>query len=185
MPKILCPPADESQIIDAETKLNLRFNSELKELYTFANGIQLDYVTPLGLTGLIPIHNFLPLSTAIEYYNVQNNFDDQFHNWEMNFKPGLKLFPFLADSSGDCYWVDLNLDTDNYGRIFWTNTLAEDPDYLFCSLTTMFKTISDCYESDVFKLDQDNYLDCDYTLWSQIAMKNNPGIKYWERYNSY
>ena len=183
MPKILRTPADKSAVAETERILKLTFNQELNQLYSIADGVNLDYITPSGLTGLIPIYNFLSLSDATEYYKVQVDFDEAFHNWETNFKPGKHLFPFLQ-SDGNCYWVDLNEETENYSNIYWTNTLAEDPEYLFSSLTSMFKTISDCYDNGIFKLDEEGYLDCDYNAWGHVAQKNNPEIKYWSLYNS-
>ncbi len=58
MPKILRQSANKFDIEKAENDLGLKFNNDLVELYSFADGINNDYKTPSGLTGIIPIHDF-------------------------------------------------------------------------------------------------------------------------------
>lgn len=188
-PKILQPPADKTLIRYAETALNLKFNLELNELYGFANGTRIDDDSELklGMIGLVPIHTFLNMEDAIAYYNSAikthtDSLSDYFLNFETDYKPGCKLFPFLEDNAGNCYWVDLNIDSENYGRIFWTNTFGDQPDYAFNSLTTMFQTIASCYESGVMTIDKFKNLWCDYNRWYIIAKKNNTNLKYWDKY---
>ena len=74
-PKLLQEPADKFLIRTTEQTLNLKFNSELDELYSFANGIKVseDLELTLGMIGLIPIHVFLNLYDAIDYYNAYIN----------------------------------------------------------------------------------------------------------------
>jgi len=190
-PKILQKPADESEIIQAEDVLNLKFNSELNELYRFGNGtkIGVDSELTFGMIGLMPIYRFLNLNDAVAYYNNCINIGDRplndfFLNFVTEYKPGNKLFPFLEDSAGNCYWVDLNIDTENYQKIFWTNTVGEQPDYTFTSLTSMFQTIAECYEKNVFWFDEEKYLECDYKQFYLICRKNNPSIQHWNNYIS-
>ena len=188
-PKILQAPANTFQINLAELSLDLKFNLELNELYRFANGTKLDEVSELtlGMIGLIPIHTFLNLGEAVRYYNTyikntDNSLSDFFLNFQTEYRPGKKLFPFIEDSAGNCYWVDLNVDTENYQRIFWTNTFGEEPGYAFNSLTSMFQTIADCYENNVMTVDEEKNLECDYAKFYRIAKQNNPNIKHWDTY---
>lgn len=168
-PNILRQPASLAQIAKTEKALGLDFNAELKELYLFADGTDIDSVTPSGLTGLIPIHNFLSLEDAITYYDQSMEFEDSFQNWTKDFKPAMRLFPFLEDGAGNCYWVDLNENTPDYGRIFWTNTFGADPDYTYNSLTSMFEVIAEAYHTNLMFLDNDGYLDCDFTAFDQLS----------------
>lgn len=169
MHKILRNPANSSDIENAENELDLKLNDELIELYSLADGIENDYETVSGLLGLIPIHEFMSLSNVIEYYKSSIDFEDSFLNWDTNFKPDKKLFPFLHDGAGNCYWVDLNENTTNYNRIFWTNTFGENPDYMFDSLTIMFHVIAESYIQGIFWLDDEGYLDCDYDAFDKLA----------------
>lgn len=168
-PTILRKSASLQEIAKTEAALELTFNSELKALYLFADGTNIDNVTPSGLTGLIPIHNFLSLEDAVTYYHQSMEFEESFQNWTKDFKPGKQLFPFLEDGAGNCYWVDLNEETPNYGRIFWTNTFGADPDYTYNSLTDMFEIIAEAYCTAIMFLDNDGYLDCDFKAFDELS----------------
>ena len=180
-PKNLNLPASISLIEQTQKRLGLTFSKELIELYLFANGTSRTE-KPLGMIGLIPIHIFMDLASAEYYYSTDIEFEDLFEIWDSGFKPRDKLFPFLEDSSGNCYWVDLNESTPNHGKIFWTNTYPDSPAYKFNSLTSMFETIAQAYKSGVFFVDSDGYLDQDYDRWGLVARENNPGIKFWDDY---
>ncbi len=128
MLKILRQPADKTDFENAESKLGFKLNNELVDLYSLADGIENDCKTQSGLLGLIPIHEFMSLTNAINYYKNSIDFEDLFPNWDINYKPGKKLFPFLHNGAGNCYWVDLNENTENQNRIFWIITFGENPD---------------------------------------------------------
>ena len=166
---IIREPASNVAILNVESELGLTFNDELRELYLVADGTNIDNVTPSGLTGIIPIHNFLNLEDAIKYYKLSITFDQAFYNSEYDFSPGKKLFPFLEDGAGNCYWVDLNSESENFGKIYWTNTFGEDPKYVFSTLTSMFQAIADGYESGTIWVDGEGYLDCDFTAFDEIC----------------
>ncbi|MFB9864216.1 SMI1/KNR4 family protein [Rufibacter immobilis] len=181
MPTIIQSPASQAKIKETEKKLDLKFNQELKELYLTINGVYLDGITPSGKTGIIPIHDLMDLDWSVEYYN---SMDWQEHKemYEIDYDLGEKLFPFITDGAGNSYWVDLNEETENYGRLYWTNTFGDQPDYLFNSLTDFFDAILKGYETKIFSLDSDGYLDCDYKKWGQICYRLDPSIPYWQEY---
>lgn len=181
MPAIVNKPATEQQIAQTEKALNCIFNAELRELYGIANGIHNDYETPSGLTGLIPIHNFLSLAEAIEYYHNSISVEGYFTNHATSFTPGKQLFPFLDDGAGNCYWVDLNSGTENEQKIYWTNTFGQEPDYLYESLTNLFHTIAEGYEQNLFSVDDEGYLDMDYDRFDEISTENNKGLAHWNQ----
>ncbi len=180
-PTIVRPPATTQQIETAENELTLKFNDELVELYSFADGTTIDEVTPCGKTGLIPIHTLLNLKDAIAYHQRGFEPDEYFRDSESGYKPGEKLFPFLEDGAGNCHWVDLN-GTENHGRLYWTNTFGEQPNYLYESLTTLFQVIDECYQKNIFTLDVDGYLECDYHKFGEVSKQFNPAIDYWKKY---
>lgn len=172
-PQILRGGATPKDISETEKTLDLTFNRALKELYSFADGTSTDNFMPSGLVGLIPIHSFLSLENAVFYYNQSMEFEESFHNWEKNFQPGKQLFPFLEDGAGNCYWVDLNENTVNYGRIFWTNSFGDDPDYTYNSLTEMFEVIAEAYKTGIIFIGEDGYLDCDFNAFDELSKKVN------------
>ncbi|WP_158826729.1 SMI1/KNR4 family protein [Mucilaginibacter lacusdianchii] len=168
-PNIVRKPATLQEIARTEEALNLTFNDELKELYFVADGTDFQAMTPSGFTGLIPIHSFLSLSDAVEYYRQSMEYEESFHNHTKDFEPGKQLFPFLEDGAGNCYWVDLNEGTPSYGRIYWTNTFGQEPDYTYNSLTRMFEVIAEAYQKDIMFLDEDGYLDCDFEAFDKLS----------------
>lgn len=177
--KYLNKPLSNKSIIDWEDKFQFKFNNELKELYKLANGTAVDENTQSGLIGLIPIHLFLNMNDSLEYYKSTIDYSDIFTHWETEFKPGKKLFPFLEDGAGNCYWLDLNQGTPNYGKIFWTNTYDESPDYLYNSLTNFMQVISESYEKGIMFLDEEGYLDCDYEAFDDLSANYNSELDYW------
>lgn len=180
-PTIIQSPATLREIQYTEEKLGFKFNDELIELYSFANGTLIDNITPCGKTGLIPIHSFLSLEDAIRYYERGFEPEDFFRNLDKDYKPGENIFPFLEDGAGNCHWVDLN-GNENHGRIYWTNTFGDQPDYLYNSLTSLFQVIYECYDQDIFTLENEGFLECDYTKFGEISKKYSPDIDYWTRY---
>jgi cell wall assembly regulator SMI1 len=183
-PRITRKPASMQDILNIESALEITFNNELRELYLFADGTDIDNITPCGLTGLIPIHNFLSLENAVQYYNMSITFEENFHNWEQDFQVNKKLFPFLEDGAGNCYWVDLNERTNNYGQIFWTNTFGQDPDYTYTSLTNMFNVIAECYKTGIITIDNEGYLTCDYDAFRHLSRAYNPELLFYtDNYN--
>jgi cell wall assembly regulator SMI1 len=180
---VLRPAADKILITRTEQILNIEFNNELNELYTFADGT-IVRTERNSLLCIIPFYDILSLTDAVEYYKAVLNGEANFYNSDKNYSPGIKLFPFLEADGGDCYWVDLNKETENYNKIYWTTTLAQEPDYLFNSLNSMFETIAECYEKGIISVDADGILSCDYVAWGQVAEKNNPNLDYWKSYNN-
>jgi len=179
MPEMLRSPAGVKEISDVEARLGLTFNNELIELYLLADGIEIDGAIPSGFTGLIPIHDFLSLKDAVNYYEHGIVFKESFHNLKYSFFVREKLFPFLDDNAGNCYWVDLNEGTANFGKIFWTNTFGTDPAYTYNSLTIMFNVIAECYTVGIINTDDEGYLDCDYDGFDLVAKKYNPDLLFY------
>ena len=181
MPTIINSPASDKEIIEAERNIGMIFNDELKDLFKTINGIDIDGETPSGLTGIIPIHELLSLKGAISY---SNNMDWNEHKemYEIEYEFGSNLFPFIHDGAGNCYWVDLNEGTNNYGRLYWTNTFGDEPDYLFNSLTEFFEAVKIGYEKGIYTLDKEGYLNSDYKEWSKICHELDKSISYWNEY---
>lgn len=177
--KYLANPANDVKVKKWEDNFKFQFNDELKELYSLANGTLNDKNVPSGLLGLIPIHVFLSLEDAYNYYKETIDYPDLFTNWDTEIKPGKKLFPLLEDGAGNCYWIDLNPDTENYGKVYWTNTFGESPDYTFESLSNFFQVISESYEKGIMFLDDEGYLDCDYEAFDDLSAQYNSELEYW------
>ncbi|PHI18016.1 hypothetical protein CEQ90_20160 [Lewinellaceae bacterium SD302] len=181
MPNVLNPPANDKKIEQTEITLGLSFNKELVELFKTVNGIRQDGKTACGLTGIIPIHDLLDLDAAANYSNYMD-WDEHIDIYELTYDFGHKMFPFIHDGAGNCYWVDLNEGTKNYGKLYWTNTFGDQPSYLFNSLTDFFEAIKIGYQQEIFILDEDGYLDCNYKKWGEICHSLDQSISYWKQY---
>lgn len=168
MLKLLRQPAQKTDIENTEAKLGFKFNNELIELYSIADGIENDFKTPSGLISFIPLYEFMNLNNSLDYYKNCIDVEDSFINFDTNFKPDSKLFPFLHDGAGNCYWVDLNEDSSNYNKIYWTNSYGDNPAYVFESLTVMFNAIAESYEKRYFWTDEIGYLDCDFDAFYDL-----------------
>jgi cell wall assembly regulator SMI1 len=180
-PNSLNPPADIKQIKEIEQELGFELTTELRDLYLFANGTQ---IQSIGLDNcLIPLHRFLNLQDALKYYNdyVRNEllFNELFENWTTNTKPGKHLFPFIADDL-HCYWVDLNNQSKNYGQLYSAINNGDSPEYEFSSLSIFFKFVLECYNKNIFFLKSENMLSWDFTRYWKLGRKLNPDIKYWK-----
>jgi len=179
MPNMLSGPASDEEIARAEQELGFKLNNALIELYKCANGIINDYKTVSGLTGLIPIHNFLNLDDVVSYYKDLIDLEEYLTDYT-GFKPGKQLFPFLDDNVGNCYWVDVNTGTANENRVYWTNTFGEYPSYHYESLQNMFAVIAEAYTTGLMFLDEDSYLDMDFVAFHKLSGKHNPKVEYWK-----
>jgi cell wall assembly regulator SMI1 len=180
--EILRPAADILSIKNVEKELNIELTDDLKELYSYADGT-ICRTERNSLLCLIPYYDLLPLNVAVQYHKITIDDENYFYNSDKDFKPSKKLFPFLEQDGGDCYWIDLNKGTENYCKIYWTTTLAQEPDYLFDSLNSMFETIYECYEKKIIFFDKENILSTKYEEWGIVAAKNNPNLDYWKSYN--
>jgi len=183
MPSIINDPATSREIKQAEQAIGIKFNDELKDLYLRLNGIHNDRKTPLGLTGIIPIYSLLSLKDAIDYASYMDWVEHK-EMYQIESDLGHKLFPFIHDGAGNCYWVDLNEETPNFGKIYWTNTFGDPPDYLFNSLTDFFFAIQRGYADGIFFIDKDGYLNCDYDKWGIICHKLDTSIRYWKEWTT-
>jgi len=181
--EILNPGADKYLISNTQKNLDMEFNPALIELYSFADG-NIHRSHRNNFLYLIPFYDFLSLTQAVNYRKAIINDESIFYNSENNYSPENKLLPFLEQDGGDCFWIDLNKGTENYGKIFWTTTLAQEPDYLFNSLESMFQTIDECYKQNIIFLDDERILSCNYPAWGTIAQKYNPDLNYWDEYNN-
>lgn len=72
---------------------------------------------------------------------------------------GLTLFPILADYSSGfiCY----GSDESGIGRIYRVNPVYQQ-EVMYESTEKFFKTVCEFYKQNVYFLDQNGYLDCDF-----------------------
>jgi hypothetical protein len=82
------------------------------------------------------------------------------------------LFPILADYAASfiCTGASSVFDLDDLGDLIEMHK----------SGLLFLRTIAECYESGVYFLDQDGYLDYDARAEQLVGFRLNPGLAYWE-----
>lgn len=194
---ILNPPADVNDIRKTEDRFRMNFSDELKELYSLANGtISERHIAKLF--GLFPSYDFINLDEAVYTYSLYENdftltdpayggaFTLRNHDYAETLTPQRNMFPIFADGCGDYYWVDLNENTKHYGQVLFSFD-GDGADYAFNSLTSMLQTIAECYERNIFFLENRMNSQFDFRLltqdnkkWKIIGKRNNPGLSFWD-----
>lgn len=178
----LQPPATLDTIQVCEQRVGFLLNEELRDFYLHSNGVILNEDSFDEY--LLPTMRMLSIEEAVEYRLHLNEILETLDYPTDDFRPGTKLFPFLTDESGNHYWVDLNENIpENYGKIYWTNSWGDPDDYKYTSLSSMLKIVHDAYQQNIFGLDTDNWLTCDFQKYRLLAEKNEPMIAYWTRPN--
>jgi hypothetical protein len=182
-PETLFPPATIAEIENAEVDVGFKFCDELKQLFLYANGSE--YTNNRHL-GLIPIHRLLTLDEAkryfVDYVTNETMFDEAFENWETGERPGKCMFPFLADDSLHTYWLDLNIGSKNYGKVYDALMTGESPFYAYSSLITMLKVIYESYKENIFFLDENGWLEENTEEFVRVCKKYNSDISYWDKF---
>lgn len=174
-------PSTKEELNKVLQRTGMKFNEDLANLYSYANGCSVPPIVPSGKACLIPSYRFLNIDDALSYYEEVIEADYLFIMNDGK-TPGKFLFPILDDEAGNCFWVDLNGKGINSGRIFWTNTFGDLPDYLFGSLENLFNAIRECYIEGYITVNEDGFLILDWKKWGEVAGKLNPDIIYWQSY---
>lgn len=100
-PNVLRPPASIEEIRSIEEKLRIRFNDELIELYSFADGIDVPEIA-CGLLGLVPIHGrcyWVDLNEGTRHYGKIYYCNSYFSEPDYAFESLTTMFQTIAE----CY----------------------------------------------------------------------------------
>jgi cell wall assembly regulator SMI1 len=166
--RFLNAPATKKDIHDAERELGFPLNDELKELYGVANGLNTDLneVMPSGKIDLIPLQSFANLQCAIRDSKEYLDFAEEMLSKHLGAAPNQKMLLFLYDGAHTQYWVDLNNGSQDYGKVWLIQGYGDPCGIVFQSVTSMFEAICYCYESGLFSVTSDGYLDSDDRVYS-------------------
>lgn len=176
-PEIVRPPVKIDEIRKAEKSVGFSFNEEIFELYLTADGSDPGITAPMAKSCFYPLEFFIPLNEAVERYVQQFVYGDGLNilfTTEDGYTPGAALFPFLENGSGGMTWVDLNVGSPNYGKIFQTPMGGDPAWYIFSSLTTLLEAIYKAYSDGTFWIDEEGLLDGDVDRWYDILEENRP-----------
>ncbi len=166
-------PATLEEVENAERELGFQFNDELKELYSFATGLNVDLGQPMptGKVSLIPLLWFANLQMAVRDSKDNWGFAEEMLSLNLGYSPEGKMLLFLYDGAHTQYWVDLNSSTRDYGKIWLVQGYGDPCGLAFQSLEAMFQTICHCYESNIFSVTREGYLESngqDYEMLYRI-----------------
>jgi cell wall assembly regulator SMI1 len=163
-------PGLSQQEIDRQCQVvGVVLPAELSALYQFCDGVEAS--GPDSDFCLCSYYFLMPLSMALKEYQMVKEvarYDEEINpNW----------FPFLS-GEGDLYLLDPEAASAGkasiicYMREFWPCT-----EYL--SLSTMFDTLTDCYQQGAYGPPGEPEKD-DCLLIARLSAAKNPGVLYWQ-----
>jgi hypothetical protein len=172
---------NRSYLTELFRKFKIRFDpvEEIYSLFEWHNGINMgliendphsDVDTDLFTLG-IPCSIERSIDAYLKY-SVENNF------WPSN------LFPLFESSGGDYFLIDLDKNSNESKKIFFfspSNPYFQGTISKFDSLLCLIESIIECYEKDIYKLDDKaGELLIQPKLETEVFRKNNPLSEYWK-----
>lgn len=138
---------------------------------------------------LLPSYRLLSISEIIDFknsymYSIIDEYVDEYvdeyiedyidTNTVINNKNNMTIIPFLCDLSSSyiCYFK-----LDDFENI--VSFTAEEGIVNMYEVDSFFETVYECYSNEIYFLDEDGFLDCDYDKESEIAHKLNPKSEFW------
>ncbi len=156
------PGLSLERIQELTKDLPFKFPIELCELYQWRNG---GARGPSFNAELFPDAWFRSLEEVIEEYN--RILENTFHEDERL----MYLCRLTFISRGDA-WFFMNCDKedDESNQLIWLYQQGFYKVPCFKNLTQMMLTILECYETNVFYIDSNGYLDADWEKWSSSSI---------------
>ena len=145
----------------------LLLNNEVVQLYMWRNGTRVSQEYVLNDHYFIPGYYLLSLEDALDAYDILTGNTD----WEYG------CLPILTSGGGDYYGVN----HEQQGKVI--HYVRDYPDHpvKYLSLSTMMKTVAECYESGAYSLDDRGFFEVNADLERMIASRLNPSVDYWKR----
>lgn len=147
-------------------------NDELLELYGWKNGIQYESNWVIGEVDFFSSGLIVSAEDMIKTYKLFN---------EKDFMKDETLLPIFTDGSGDYVLYKTNKHNQP-GQLFLyapSLLLSAEPESIYDSLTSLFKTVIECYYRKAYTFNNGE-LEIDYDLEWEIAEKHNPLSNYWK-----
>lgn len=154
----------------------IQSNNELLTLYEWRNGVNYNSGWVIG---------------EIDFFSggLLLSVEDMINAYKIFYQDGLRdnkaLLPIFTDGSGD-YLLYNDDKTTNHGQLLlYAPSLllsAEPKATIYDSLTSLFKTIIECYNNRAYTF-KNGQLEIDYDLEWEIAEALNPSSDYWKEKN--
>lgn len=172
---------------DWSIKLNENYNfvpDFFNQIYDICDGTPITQEST-EFFDLLPSYKLLSISEIIEFknsymYGIIDEYVDEYiedyieTNTVTTDKNNMTIIPFLCDLSSNyiCYFK-LN-DLENI-----VSFTAEEGIVNMYEVGKFFETVYECYSNEIYFLDEDGFLDCDYDKESETAHKLNPKAEFW------
>lgn len=154
----------------------ISFFDELCDLYAWRNGTRFEDGAKMGQTWLFPGGCFLSIEESLRLYRGVNRDID----WKDT------MFAVFDSGGGDMYLIDCDEKSPTFKMLIRHNVAAVDYEVVitaYDSLASLFKTITECYETGVFYFDPSGALQSDFKGQIRIARRNNPQSDLWKLYD--
>lgn len=175
MISLLQPGLSESELTSFLQKVNITLPPDVYALYAWRNGVDEDALESkvLGQLALFPLGIFIPFEIALDEFVTHT----EGRYWDKN------LFPLFGSGGGDYYIIDCQEDSSTFGMIYFyspTNVDFYGVVTKFDSLNSLIITITECYNSNLYYIDEESYLEVDFKKERSISKKNNSQSNYWK-----
>lgn len=167
----ICASGFQSGLSPAEVeeklgKLPFCVSREVYELYQWSNGTN-------DRCGVFVYHDLLDLDTALQYSQYIND-----SYWlEVREEDGdpRYLFP-IFDFDGEYFAVPGSDSPNDAAPVFHIGCDDGSLSFAFTNLTNMMLALAECYETGVYAVTSDGYLEVtDEAKFGEIRRKHNPG----------
>lgn len=163
------PGLTSSEIQAVEAEFGYKLPEEIYTLYQWRNGTE----KSAKAVCFPPPLEILPLSAAIEYSKgcTEHILEDKNVLEESKWYETSPLFVFIQSN---CDFCGIPLVEDCKGKLPVVD-LGEGygPDILYTSLTDMMLTLAECYETNVYYLGEDGYIEEDECKTAGVLRKYN------------
>jgi hypothetical protein len=132
--------------------------AELADLYGWRDGTDLRAGAPLDDVHLFPGFYFLSLEQAMVYAETRPSEAAQ---W------GTGWLPLFTNGGGDFFLFDSGRSEVRHSRID-----SDEQPVEYTSLEAMIATLNECFERDIFFVDERGYLEADDGRWLEVAARS-------------
>jgi hypothetical protein len=147
-----------------------KFNdNSLLKFYEWRNGTKINLINNIGVFQFCSFGYFLSYEDCLIF---QKQFiEERYFNKE-------NYFPIVASLGGDFLLVDITKPKSKV-YLYSPSLLINDPMEVYSSLDSFIKTVYECFAKEIYKYDNEYYLQIDYELEKEITIKFNSEIEYW------
>jgi hypothetical protein len=161
-----------------ESQIQLKLPDDYANFLKIVSGVESsDRVDNYKSLEILPGDNVIVSADDVIISVHENEFFELLDNYDVVDDFSLKHVPCVRESATNCYWVNVDHQSEYYGYVLRT-TLWDYPEYIFKDITRFFEAICVAYETDVIKMTNENILSIDYHKFSDIQKKISRDLKW-------